>query len=303
MKNWTLMLMAFALSVPAGAGELYVLPVVVDGVPGLSGSLWETQIRIVKVDRADDIVIRRAWVCLEGGGFADEPSVAPTWVLPFSYLGGQSMLLSAADVLDGAGADRGAVALEVEGGELLIDISIVDVGLGGFIPFPDPQPYGIGQTYSAVRTPRDGATHFSWLGGCYGERSISDFCDNHYRNNIGLVNPNPGPMVFLVTVHQFVGSASMATMPREGVVYSLPPFGWHQFAWPLNVGALTIGTPFSLLSFPQFGVANIEPEDSLPYYAYISVVYTTPPGVSSPRVSDPYFQLAEPGVIAVDLEP
>lgn len=303
MKRWTLMLIVVAVSVPAVAGELYVLPVVVDSVPGLSGSLWETQIRIVKIDPTDDIVIRRVWVCLEDGGFADDPSTAPSWEFPYNYYRGRTTLLTAADVLDGADADRGAVALEVEGGELLIDVSIVDVSLGGFILPDEYRPYGIGQTYSAVRAPHNDGSHFSWLGGCYGERTITDYCDNHYRNNIGLVNPNPGPMDIRVTVFPFISSLSLVGNPEEGRVFSLPAFGWRQLAWPLDRRMVILETIFYLRSYPLRGVANIEPEDNLPYYAYVSVVYTTPPGVSSLRVSDPYFQLAEPGVIRRYWEP
>lgn len=297
MKKWALIVAAMVLAVPAGAGEIYVLPIVVDGVQGLAGSLWETQIRVVKVDRFDDIVIRRAWVCLEDGGFADDPATGPIWEWPFRADRGRSMLLTAADVLAGSGADRGAVALEVEGGELLVDVSIVDVSLGGFISPDRYRPFGIGQTYSAVRVPNDGASHFSWLGGCYGERSISFYCDNHYRNNIGLVNPNPEPMDLRITVFPFLSSVSLAADPEEGEVFTLPAFGWRQFAWPLDERRPVMETIFYLLSYPLYGVANVEPEDDLPYYAYVSVVYTTPPGISSPRVSDPYFQLAQPGTI------
>ena len=189
------------------------------------------------------------------------------------------------------------MALEVEGGELLVDVSIVDVSLGGFILSSRDLPYGIGQTYGAVRTPNDGASHFSWLGGCYGERSLSSYCDNHYRNNVGLLNPNPEPMDLRITVFPFISSLSLAANPEEGEVFTLPAFGWRQFAWPLDEWLPIFETIYSISSFPLYGVANVEPEDDLPYYAYVSVVYTTPPGVSSPRVSDPYFQLAEPGAI------
>lgn len=285
------------------ATKLYVLPVVVDSVHGLAGSLWETQVRIVKVNRFDEIVIRRVWVCLEDGGFADDPATAPTWELPYGGNRGRSTLLPAADLLEGTGADRGAVALEVEGGELLVDVSIIDVSLGGFMPPERYRPYGIGQTYSAVNAPQDEASHFSWLGGCYGERSLTDYCDNHYRNNIGLVNPNPEPMNIRVTVFPFVSSLSLVGDPEEGKVYTLPAFGWRQFAWPLNEIMPIRETIFFLLTYPLYGVANVEPEDDLPYHAYVSVVYTTPRGLISPRVNDPYFQLAQPGTIGGHLPP
>lgn len=297
MKRWILIAATIVIAFPAGAGELYVLPVVVDNVRGLEGSLWETQIRVVKMDRFDDIVIRRAWVCLEDGGFDDDPATAPTWEWPFRADRGRSMLLTASDLFEGTSADRGAVALEVEGGELLVDVSIVDVSLGGLVLSSRELPFGIGQTYSAVTSPNSGASHFSWLGGCYGERSLSDYCDNHYRNNIGLVNPNPEPMDYRITVFPFLSSVSLVASPEEGEVYTLPAFGWRQFAWPLDEWLPIFETIYYLRSYPLYGVANLEPEDDLPYYAYVSVVYTTPPGVSSPAVSDPYFQLAQPGTI------
>ena len=60
MRKAMLALWAVALTASAAAGDLYVLPVVADGVAGRFGSLWESQIRIVKVNPNDSVVIRRA---------------------------------------------------------------------------------------------------------------------------------------------------------------------------------------------------------------------------------------------------
>jgi hypothetical protein len=296
MRKAVLALWAFALTTSAVAGELYVLPVVADGVAGRFGSLWETQIRLVKVNPNDSVVIRRAWVCLEGGGFVDDPGTAPAWELPWSpddYWAPRAMLLTAAELLVGTGAQTGGVALDVEGGELLIDVSIVDVRLGGFVGGDPAMPYGIGQAYSAARAPLEGASHVSWIGGCYGAGDIRDDCDNHYRNNVGLLNPNPEPLVFELTALPFVHGA----LAESDEFISLPPYGWRQAEFPLNEWIMVLYSPFSFWSFPLYGVVNVEPQSGLPYYAYVSVVYTSPVGASTPRISDPSFQLAQPGYI------
>jgi hypothetical protein len=159
MRKAVLALWAFALTTSAVAGELYVLPVVADGVAGRFGSLWETQIRIVKINAADTVVIRRAWVCLE----------------------------------------------------------------------------------------------------------VYQYADTH------------------------LGETVRATV-------SLPPFGWRQANFPLDQGGWLIG-PFQVWSYPRYGVMNLAPQSELPYYAYVSVVYTSPVGASTPRISDPYLQFAQPGQI------
>ena len=293
-----LWVLALGLAPSAVAGELYVLPVVADGVAGRFGSLWETQIRIVKVNPNDSVVIRRAWVCLEGGGFVDDPGTAPSWELPWSpddFFAPRALLLTAADVLVGTGAQTGGVALDVEGGELLVDVGIVDVRLGGFVGGNQAMPYGIGQTYGAARAPLEGASHVSWIGGCYGEGDIRDDCDNHYRNNVGLLNPNPEPLVFELTALPFV--IGQAAIRHYGELIWLPPLGWRQVEYPLDQQTLMLGTPFSFFTFPLYGVVNVEPQSELPYVAYVSVVYTSPVGVGTPRISDPFFQLAQPGYI------
>lgn len=294
MRKAMLALWAVALTASAVAGDLYVLPVVADGVAGRFGSLWETQIRIVKVNAADTVVIRRAWVCLEGGGFVDDPGTAPTWELEEanSITGGWNLDLTAADVLAGTGAQLGGVALDVEGGALLIDVSIVDVSVGGFAWGGPPLPYGIGQTYGAARAPLEGASHLSWIGGCYGY-DIRQHCDDKYRNNVGLLNPNPQPLVVELEVIQFADTRLGGT---PGATAWLPPFGWRQADFPLNEPG-SLWTPFQVWSFPRYGVMNLQPQSDLPYYAYVSVVYTSPEGATIPRVSDPSFQLAQPGQI------
>jgi hypothetical protein len=285
-----------ALAAPATAGDLYVLPVVADGVAGRFGSLWETQIRIVKVNPTDSVVIRRVWVCLEGGGFIDDPGTAPSWALPWSpddYFEQRALLLTAAELLVGTGAQTGGVALDVEGGELLVDVGIVDVRLGGFVGGNQAMPYGIGQTYSAARAPLEGASHVSWIGGCYGEGDIGDHCDNYYRNNIGLLNPNQEQVVIELTALPFVVGA----LAESDELIPLPAYGWRQVELPLNEWTLMLFSPFAFWSFPLYGVVNVKPQSDLPYFAYVSVVYTSPVGTSTPRISDPHFQLAQPGYI------
>jgi hypothetical protein len=296
MRKAVLGVLVLALATSAAAGELYVLPVVADGVAGRFGSLWETQIRIVKVNPTDNVVIRRAWVCLEGGGVVDDPLTAPSWELswhPTDVI--PALLLNAAELLVGTGAQTGGVALDVEGGEVLINVSIVDVSIGGFVGGSEAMPYGIGQTYGASRAPLQGASHIAWIGGCYGEQDLDDHCDHHYRNNVGLLNPNPEPAAIELTALPFV----QAAMWESDEVISLPPYGWRQADLPLREIGGFINDRFNIprWSFPLYGVVNVKPQSDLPYYAYVSVVYTSPAEASTPRISDPEFQLAQPGAI------
>ncbi len=59
-----------------------VFPAVSDEVEGLNGSRWVTVARIIKLDPRDTITLTRKWVCLEEGGFLEDPEDPMDYHLP-----------------------------------------------------------------------------------------------------------------------------------------------------------------------------------------------------------------------------
>ncbi len=204
---------AFLAAATVTAGEIHVLPVVADKVPGRNGSLWDTEVRVFSLEApGEDLVVRRAWVALEGGGFEEDPQTAPEWRLSDQLLGGcndpymafpepeltpdrrQVMILDAALLLGGVGRNIGAVGLEIEG-EAMVMARITNVaGEGGFwsgsqLHF---QLMGLGQLVPGQTQAYEGPAAYPWLtpdnnpysgGGGVGP-PLS------WRNNLGIVNPS-----------------------------------------------------------------------------------------------------------------
>jgi hypothetical protein len=197
--------LVLALAVPAlgWSQQLLVFPAVTDEQPGLHGSLWVTNVRIVKMNAFDDIAVHRAWLCLEGGGFEDEPGSGPSWMLQGDAA--RVRVLQGSDLLQGNGL-VGAAGLVVDGGELIAHAYIADVRYGDSSSgFSSPWAFGQGQLAPAIREPLVGPSHIPWLGGCRNLPCSQDPPEHwdYLRNNIGLVNPNPEPMTFVGTVIPF----------------------------------------------------------------------------------------------------
>ena len=156
------------------AGELHVLPVVADNVPGRNNSLWDTEVRIVSLNPGEDLVVRRKWVCLEGGGFEDDPATAPVWRMsdeifhenynyPILMENRRIIFLDGASLLQGSGTNVGAVALEIEGSaEVFARIANVRDEAGeAWDQWHSPfQLLGVGQLIRAGSRPLLGGTHF-----------------------------------------------------------------------------------------------------------------------------------------------
>ena len=307
-------ILALLLVVPSigWTQQLLVFPAVSDELPGRHGSLWVTNVRLVKADWHDEVVVRRAWVCLENGGFEDMPDEAPTWSMVDQS--NRMLLLTGGDLLPDS--DRvGAVGLVVEGGEMMGHAYVADARHGAYsdpdeIEHGDPPgrwAFGQGQLVAAIKEPLAGPSHIPWLGGCLNNpcsRQPPEYWD-FLRNNIGLVNPNPEPMTFEGTVIPFgfetegwpggwIGE--LPQQPPETFTKTVPAYGWLQFRWVSTTrhpdgGDVRIGPPANGF------IVSLTPDSDLPYYAYVSVVFTPDPSSDSPQFNDPMFVPAEPGFV------
>ena len=205
------------LAVTLTAGEIHVLPVVADKVAGRNNSVWDTEIRIFsQVPPGEDLVVRRAWVALEGGGFEDDPESAPEWRLsdeileacpggidyPSEYLTLERrkvIILDGAALLEGADRNVGAVGLEIEG-EAIVLARITDVAGEEAENLANIQVHfqllGLGQVVYGQRQALSGPVAFPWLtpdpGRAHGPCTWSDPCN--WRNNLGIVNPSQEPL-------------------------------------------------------------------------------------------------------------
>jgi hypothetical protein len=285
--------------------QLLVFPAVTDERPGLHGSLWVTNVRFVVAHQEDqNIVVRRAWVCLERGGFSGSGGVS--WTMDGSDPYGRVKVTSGGLLLPGA-EDVGAVGLEVQGGEVIADAYVVDVRYGDYYDdYGARWAFGQGQLVPALTEPLVGPSHIRWLGGCLNLPCSQDPPErwDYLRNNIGLVNPNPEPMTFEGTVIPFgywgewpSGIAELPQDPPETFTKTLPAYGWLQFRWEANFNyQQATGLPVS--SATNGFIVSLTPDSELPYYAYASVVFTPDPASGDPQFNDPMFVAGEPGFIA-----
>jgi hypothetical protein len=302
-RELCIVVLVLSAAVTGWSQQLLVFPAITDELPGMHGSLWVTNVRLVAASTEDEpISVRRAWVALEGGGFAVDPGTEPGWALNGSSRPGRIEVLSASELL-GAGGDVGAVGLMVEGGEVIAHAYVADVGYGEY--FHWYWAFGQGQLIPAIREPLVGPSHIPWLGGCLNSPCSQDPPErwDFLRNNIGLVNPNPEPMVFVGSLIPFGLDATNfpeAIAELRGVVpetftKTVPAYGWLQFRWQATEAYYdTFG-----VAYPENGfIVSLTPDSDLPYYAYASVVFTPDPEWGAPQFNDPMFVPAEPGFVA-----
>lgn len=281
---------ASALAASA-AGETYVIPVVVSGVPGLNGSYWDSEVRVVKLSYASTVTVRRNWVALPGGGLADDPGTAPTWTLGPNNL--VMVVLTGADLLTGMGATSGAVALEIDGGA---DVFLHVTDTKGAARLRDASGVacclpGSGQVMRILPQPLLGASRAGFATAGSGM----------FRINVGLVNPNSVPIDVRVRlmpfdsaygVPPFVWQSPWAGLPN--VVVTVPPLGWVQLNSPYE-RLMCSGTvnpfcasPESPLARPPGPVAlEFLPTSDRAYHAYVSLIYSP--------TNDPEFVPVVPG--------
>ena len=212
-----------------------------------------------------------------------------------------------ADLLEGAGASLGAVALEIEGGEVIVNARVADVSKG--IDW-ERTPFGQGQLIPTEGESLVGPAHIPWLGGC-----LNSPCNvvpgenwNYYRNNIGFVNPNSAPLVLDGVALALGGwpgelvATPLSDPPGERDSFSkvVPPYGWTQFSWRPE-GVYSHQNPWGGYqpAFPLAGfIISLTPDSDLPYYAYASVVFAPDPESGIPAFNDPLFIPARPGFVA-----
>jgi hypothetical protein len=140
-----------------GAAETFVLPAVVKGVPGINGSFWETEVRILRMSLQEPFVVRRVWVATAEGGFVDDPATAPRWEFPEypAWNTPRLLQLRGAELLAGSGAPSGAVALEVEG-PAIVHLRSTNTASAAPVPWAAAVTRGNGWLALAPTTPIHG---------------------------------------------------------------------------------------------------------------------------------------------------
>ena len=262
--------------------ETYVLPVVVRGVPGLNGSYWESEVRILQLDMSVPVAVKRLWVATATGGFLDTPASAPTWELPgFSGYRGL-VILTGADLLQGVDGTHASVALDVQGNAAVI-VHNANTGGAGRLPPEYCCLPGNGQLTLALTMPIQGASIIPW----------ATSGKNVFRVNVGIVNPNPVKATFSLKGQGFGNGAGnnpywTAPATASGFSVTLPPWGWLQINDVFAVLEVMLqpgwGTPLENWLAPASVI--IEPSGALAYYAYATPIYSP--------LNDPEFIAAVP---------
>ncbi len=274
----------------AVSGETYILPVVVKGVKGLSGSYWDTEVRILRLSLQQDLVARRVWVALADGGSVDDPANAPTWSFPAMppQLTARMIVLKGSDLLQGVNATHASIALDISG---KVAVYLHNVNRQGT---QDGALLGSGQLAPGASAPSVGPVTVPWVTAGKG----------NFRMSLGLVNPNPAPL----TLRVYPSSLYLAfPYPDEvdwrywldanalqPLVVTLPPWGWRQLD--------DVFSQLLLCTYPMgCSIANgwgyggphymeVEPDDpKAPYFAYASIVYSP--------LNDPEFVPVIPGSV------
>ncbi|HUK11760.1 MAG TPA: hypothetical protein VLW17_00545 [Thermoanaerobaculaceae bacterium] len=271
----------------AASAATYVLPVVVSGVPGLNGSFWDSEVRILLLSPQPDIVVRRVWVALAGGGFVDNPTTAPTWSFPPSPPPAQPrmIVLKGSELLQGVAATHAAVGLEIPGA---VAVYLHNVnGRGG----QDGPLLGNGQLIQSSSSPFAGPVTIPW----------ATAGSAKFRMSVGWVNPSPAPLTLRVFTSKLSTAYSgpytqdprywLDSIALQPLVVTLPPWGWRQvddifskLVWCNDLNGC-VGADDDGLHFLE-----VEPNDlQAPYFAYASMIYSP--------LNDPEFVSVIPGSV------
>jgi len=304
--------LATGVLVPTVQARQVTIPVVADGVAGRNGSVWDTEVRILRLRSDESLQIRRVWVALPTGGFADDPSTAPRWSRPANasglYYSPGLILLVGSDLLAGSDSKIGAVGLEVDG-EAAIYFRTVETAGRPRQPQAG-QPYelccfsGTGALVNAPGDALSGVGLLPWLSPG----------DPLVRANVTFVNPGASTIDFEIGAYGFwcYGITSFDcdrehTTPYwelggyEGHTYeaiSLPPFGWLQlsdFYSHLSNTCPVGGCSTSSAVSPGLGVIFPVKDGELDlngqYYAYASIIDTA--------TNSGMFEMAVPGGLGI----
>jgi hypothetical protein len=273
--------------VGSAAATTYVLPAVVSGVKGLNGSYWDSEVRILLLSLQQDIVVKRVWVAVAGGGFVDDLATAPTWSFPRLTSRDQArmIVLKGGDLLQGVADTHAAVGLEIPGAVAVYLHNVNSQGSqGGAL-------LGSGQLGQSTSVPFVGPVTIPW----------ATAGKANFRMSVGFVNPSPTQLTLRVyTSRLFMAFSNPDTQdPRywldaialQPFVVTLPPWGWRQIddffsklMWCTNATGCA-GTDDDGLQFLE-----VEPDDSqAPYFAYASMIYSP--------LNDPEFVSVIPGSV------
>jgi hypothetical protein len=268
---------------PLAVAATYVLPVIVRGVPGLNGSYWDSEVRIMQLNMAEPVTVKRLWVATAAGGNLDNELTAPSWALPFFGSVRGLAILTGNDLLQGIDGTHASVALDIQGRAAVI-VHNTNTGGAGRLPPEYCCLPGNGQLTSALTVPIQGPSIIPW----------ATSGKNVFRVNIGIVNPNPVSVTFRIKGESLSNGAgnnpywtpwAPLSIPGPGVV--LPPWGWLQIN---DVFALLEGISQPGWGYPVEDVLPasviIEPLGGLPYYAYATPIYSP--------LNDPEFIAAIP---------
>lgn len=304
-RRLTILGLLLAVSTTGWTQQTIVFPAVSDEVEGRNDSLWVTSVRIFKLDYSETVTVRRKWVCLPGGGFADDPNTAPTWTMLADDMFSRVLVKWGDDLFLRTDAEIGAVGLEVVGeSDVLAHSVVMDVNRGSY----DPRYWSFGQEQlvPAMREPLVGPSHIPWVGGCRNQPCSREPPTQweFLRNNIGIVNPNAEPLTIQGTVIPISFSSGAHWFGEycdpepETFSKTVPPYGWLQFHWEAN--HMYYGQhDWEAWSAPWPGfIISLTPSNDNPYYAYVSVVFTPDPESDIPVFNDPMFVAAEPGYVA-----
>jgi hypothetical protein len=280
--------------------ETVVLPVVARGLPGLNGSFWDSEVRISGPNLFPPGPIKRLWVALPGGGFVDDPAVAPGWQFPSipcpepCYFAGV-VILTGDQLLKGTEAPKGAVALEVDGTGYHVFLHNSNTLGQPRLPQDAEGPAcclpGNGQLIRGLTEPLVGQGFIPW----------STAGRSPYRVSVGLINPTAVPRSFRVTVGRLTAYAGSApTGPPDGTYWlgylggvspiltiDLQPWGFRQID---DLASVLLQECPSCDWQDRVAPAEIflvdNDDTGLPFYAYASVIWTP--------LNDPEFVAAEP---------
>ena len=258
----------------AAAGD-FVVPVVVKGTPGLNGSFWDSEVRILRLTLQQDLVVRRKWVALAAGGFVDDPATAPSWAFPAmpSQLTARMIVLKGSDLLQGVDATHAAVGLEIQGPVAVFLHNVNSQGtLGGAL-------LGSGQLTPGASAPFVGPATIPWATAGAGS----------FRMSLGFVNPTAVPLTLRVYPSRLYLAFPypdeldwrywLDANALQPLVITLPPWGWRQVDDVFSKLLLCTyaggcaGAASPGYNGPHF--MEVEPDDpQVPYFAYASIVYS-----------------------------
>jgi hypothetical protein len=299
----TLLAVLVTMPVSLAAQQIAVIPAVSDNTPGVNGSIWATEVQVIKKNPEDALTVRRLWVCVPEGGFLEDPATALTWELPRPRPEDRILTLLGEDLLEGTDSSLGAVALVIEGGEAIVNARVGDVSRGEWVGMT---PFGQGQRVPTNLEGLSGPSHIPWVGGC---RSAPCNLDpplnwDYFRNNLGIVNPNSEELTvdglaipFGLDTGAVPIELAMADDRVETFSRTVAPYGWSQFQWVAKQHY-----DFNIWGMPLLPIAGfvitLDPDHSNGYYAYASTVFAPDPDSGVPAFNDPMFISAESGAVA-----